>query len=355
MKVSDFDYELPEERIAQAPAEQRDASRLLAHEIGSDRTRHARFAELPELLRGGDLLVLNDTKVLPARLFGRRASGGRVEFLLVEPLASGRWQAMVNPARKLHAGEVVIAAEGEIEVHVGERVIEASGKPSPYWEVELTARGGTPADPVPLLEAHGRVPLPPYIHREGGDAPEDSARYQTVYARTAGAIAAPTAGLHFTEGLLARIEQRGVERATVTLHVGPGTFRPVDALEVGEHRMHSERFHLPAATVDAIEACRRRGGRVVAVGTTCVRVLESRVRPDGSLEAGEGRTELFVTPGFPFRAVDVLLTNFHLPRSTLLMLVAAFAGRERILRLYEEAIAERYRFFSYGDAMLLCR
>ena len=223
--------------------------------------------------------------------------------------------------------------------------------------LQATRALGRMHDPeaVPLLEAFGHVPLPPYLPREGGDAPEDSERYQTVYAREAGAIAAPTAGLHFTEGLLERLERRGVERATVTLHVGPGTFRPVDGEEVGEHRMHSERFHLPVATVEAIEACRRRGGRVVAVGTTCVRVLESRVRPDGSLEAGEGRTELFITPGFSFGAVDVLLTNFHLPRSTLLMLVAAFAGRERILRLYEEAVVEEYRFYSYGDAMLLCR
>lgn len=354
MKVSDFDYELPEDRIAQVPAGRRDASRLLVHQRAADRTRHASFAELPELLREGDLLVVNDTRVLPARLFGRRASGGRVEFLFCEPLPNGSWRAMVNPARKLHAGEVVRAAGGEIELHIGERELEESGKPSPYWEVALTGRDGAPVDPTALLEGHGNVPLPPYIHREGGEVPEDAERYQTVYARVAGAIAAPTAGLHFTDEVLAELDRRGVDRATLTLHVGPGTFRPVDVEDTSEHRMHSERFHLPAETVERIAACRRRGGRVVAVGTTCVRVLESRARADGSLEAGEGRTELFITPGFPFRVVDVLLTNFHLPKSTLLMLVAAFVGRERILRLYEEAIAEEYRFYSYGDAMLLC-
>jgi S-adenosylmethionine:tRNA ribosyltransferase-isomerase len=328
----------------------------LRHEVGADRTRHVVFSELPDLLRRGDLLVLNDTKVLPARLYGQRSSGGVVEFLFVEPLDSGRWQAMVNPARKLRAGEVVTAASGAVLVRPVERVIEPDGKPSAYWVVELFAGGGEIIDPVRLLEEHGHIPLPPYIHREGRDAPDDpvdSERYQTVYASEAGAVAAPTAGLHFTEELLDELERGGIERAMVTLHVGPGTFRPVEVEELTEHRMHFERFDLPEATIDKIEACRERGGRVVAVGTTCVRVLEACARPDGSMRPGPGRTDLFIAPGYEFRAVDLLLTNFHLPRSTLLMLVAAFVGRERILRLYQEAIEARYRFYSYGDAMLL--
>ncbi len=353
MKLSDFDYELPPERIAQRPAGKRDAARLLVHDVAADATEHRTFADLPLLLRAGDLLVLNDTRVLPARLYGRRASGGAVEFLFLEPVAPGAtaWTAMVNPARKLKPGEVVTLEGGALEARLLER-------PGDEWHVELRAPDDPDANVVALLERHGRMPLPPYIERGDRarrlDPPAedtlDRERYQTVYAARAGAVAAPTAGLHFTRELLAELEDRGVHRATVTLHVGAGTFLPVAAENVEDHEMHAERFTLPAETVEAVRAARAAGGRVVAVGTTSVRVLE---HGGGELVPGTGETRLFLRPGSPFRVVDAMLTNFHLPRSTLLMLVSAFAGRERVLRLYREAIERGYRFYSYGDAMLL--
>ena len=356
MKVSDFDYDLPADLIAQIPAERRDAARLLVHEVATDATRLGHVADLSEFLRAGDLLVLNDTRVLPARLMGRRGSGGRVEFLFVEPRTEGRWCAMVNPARKLKAGEIVTAEGSAAEVRMVERVIEPDGKPSAMWIVELSDGGDDSRGVVEILESEGRMPLPPYIERAAQEDPrgvQDLERYQTVYAREAGAVAAPTAGLHFDDALFERLETQGIERAFVTLHVGPGTFLPVKVEDVEAHRMHSERFSLSPQTVAAIEACRARGGRVIAVGTTSVRVLESMVDSKGKLMAGEGRTEIFIHPGCEFRVIDGLLTNFHLPRSTLLMLVATLAGRERILSLYQRAIEERLRFYSYGDAMLL--
>jgi len=364
VKPADFDYELPAELVAQVPAARRDEARLFVHRAREDESEHRRVADLPELLAPGDLLVVNDTRVVPARLYGRRRSGGRVEFLFLEPAprpdAPRAWKTLVNPARKLHPGERV-DVDGGLAVRLIERpVLEGgAGRPRPEWIAELLGPAGEAgADPLELLERHGHVPLPPYIERsaESGGAAEveqrDRERYQTVYARVPGAAAAPTAGLHFTPELLERLARAGVESARVTLHVGLGTFQPLKVDDLADHRMHGERYELPAETVERIAAARRRGGRVVAVGTTTARVLE-HVASLGELAASRGTTELFLRPGSRFRAVDALLTNFHLPRSSLLVLVSAFVGRERVLRLYREAVERRYRFYSYGDAMLL--
>ena len=348
MKLSEFDYELPEERIAQSPAEPRDAARLFVHHIAADRSEHREVRDLAALLAPGDLLVLNDTRVLPARLLGRRASGGKLELLLFQPQA-GLWRALVRPAGRMRAGERVELEQGALRARLVRRL------EGPEWEVEIEL-GADGASVEELLERHGRMPLPPYIRREAGDASlaaRDRERYQTVYARERGAVAAPTAGLHFTPELLAALEARGIERTQVTLHVGLGTFQPVTAENVEEHVMHSERFVLPESAERAVRAARERSGRVVAVGTTSVRVLESCASGGGLVRAGKGETRIFLKPGDKLQATDALLTNFHLPRSTLLMLVSAIAGRERILRLYAEALAREYRFFSYGDAMLL--
>jgi S-adenosylmethionine:tRNA ribosyltransferase-isomerase len=343
MKPSDFDYELPEDLVAQEPVSPRDASRLLVLPAAGPPV-HRRFEDLAELLDPADLLVLNDTKVIPARLVGRRASGGKVELLLCEPLAGGlgrRWRAMGQASKPIRAGTVV-----ELD-GLSARVEAAEGEG--FYEVVLDREG---AELEAALARAGRIPLPPYIRREPVEL--DRERYQTIWARAPGSAAAPTAGLHFTEGLLARLEARGVRRAAVTLHVGPGTFLPVRAGSIEDHRMHPERYEVSAATAAEIEACRARGGRVVAVGTTSVRTLESAF--DGTrVSPGSGRTSLFIRPGHAFRAVDALVTNFHLPRSTLLMLVCALGGTDRVLAAYREAVARRYRFFSYGDAMLLVR
>ncbi len=345
MDVSALDFALPGELIAQAPVEPRDASRLLVLPGGGGPTRHLRFRDLPSLLREGDLLVLNDSRVIPARLLGRKESGGRVEVLLVEPAAAGaagepaRWVAMAQASKPIRPGLRIDLGGLAAEV-VG---VEGEG----FYELRFDR------DETALLETVeriGRVPLPPYIQREPG--PADRERYQTVLAREPGSVAAPTAGLHFTPDLLAGLASRGVERATVTLHVGPGTFLPVRSPTMEEHRMHAERYVVPEATAMAFDAVRRRGGRVVAVGTTVVRTIESAFH-DGALRAGPGKTDIFIRPGHEFRAVDGLVTNFHLPRSTLLALVCALGGTERILAAYQEAIEERYRFFSYGDAMAL--
>lgn len=351
MKVSDFDYELPAERIAQLPAEPRDAARLLVHRRGAEETRLDTVAGLGSYLRPGDLLVLNDTRVLPARLPARRASGGAVELFFVEPAGEGSWRAMVRPAKKLRPGEVVEAGGGALRARLVARCPAKDGSPSPLWEVELEEQGCARAPVEELLEAHGQVPLPPYIEREA--APADRERYQTVYATEPGAVAAPTAGLHLTPELLARLEAAGVETTRVTLHVGLGTFLPVAVEEAEDHEMHSERYQLSEESAGQVAACRARGGRVVAVGTTSVRVLEACSAEGGDPRPGSGRTDLFIRPGYEFRCVDGLLTNFHLPRSTLLMLVSALAGRERVLSLYRRAVEEGLRFYSYGDAMLL--
>ena len=353
MRLSDFDYALPEERIAQHPLPVRDRARLFVHERATDRSHHSVVCQLSTFLRAGDLLVVNDTRVLRSRLFARRASGGRVEFLLLEPSpeAPHAWTALVHPARRLQLGQRLALEQTEYSLHLLSRARNADGSAGMEWSVQIEGAPGRPLDPVPILERAGHVPLPPYVAR--ADDVQDGTGYQTVYARAPGAVAAPTAGLHFTAELLDELARAGVERAALTLHVGPGTFQPVKCESIAEHRMHAERFELPQDTVEAVRRVRARGGRVVAVGTTVVRVLESCVDARGDLVPQRGSTRLFLTPGARFRVVDALLTNFHLPRSTLLMLVCAFAGRERVLRLYGEAIEHGYRFYSYGDAMLL--
>ncbi len=345
MDVSELDFALPEELIAQAPVDPRDASRLLVVPRSGGALRHLRFADLPELLAPGDLLVLNDSRVIPARLLGNKESGGRVEVLLVEPAPEragdgrARWIAMAQASKPIRVG-TRIRFEG-----LGAEVVRVEG--DGFYELDFDRDEAGLEEAVARI---GRVPLPPYIRREPGDA--DRERYQTVVAREPGSVAAPTAGLHFTPELLGRLASRGVERATVTLHVGPGTFLPVRASRLDDHRMHAERYDVPEATARAYDAVRRRGGRVVAVGTTSVRTLESAITPDG-LRAGPGRTDIFIRPGHRFRAVDGLLTNFHLPRSTLLALVCAFGGTETVLHAYREAVGARYRFFSYGDSMAI--
>ena len=339
MLTSDFDYELPEDRIAQE-ALPRGESRLLVLPT-SGGPRHGHIRDLPDLLHPGDLLVVNDTRVIPARLFATRPTGGRVEILLVERRSELEWTALVKPGRRARPGTSLRVDEG-----LGVRVL-AKGRDGCHL-----LRFDRDVDP--LLQRLGHVPLPPYIKRP--DRAADRERYQTVWAAHPGAIAAPTAGLHFDDALLAALDERGVEIAPVTLHVGIGTFKPVTATLVHEHVMEAERWSVPAATAAAIARRRSAGGRVVAVGTTVVRTLEAgAAEHGGEVRAGAGATGLFITPGFSFTVVDLLLTNFHLPRSTLLMLVCAFAGRERVLAAYREAIRERYRFYSYGDAMLLER
>ena len=341
MLVSDFDFELPAGAVAQEAAP-RGQSRLLVVD-GAEEDRHRSIADLPRLLRRGDLLVINDTRVIPARLFARRdpeSGGGEVELLLVEKTGPRRWVVLARPGRKARPGtRLELAAD----LHATVREKHADGRHTIELDGELE----------PRLDELGHVPLPPYIAR--ADRPEDRERYQTVWAREPGAIAAPTAGLHFTVKLLDDLAAAGIERAAVTLHVGIGTFKPVTAELVHEHRMESERYEIPETTARAIARAKAAGGRVVAVGTTVVRALESAAVEGGEVRASAGRTEIFITPGHRFRVVDVLLTNFHLPRSTLLMLVAAFAGRERILAAYREAIGHGYRFYSYGDAMLVER
>lgn len=338
-----YRFELPPGAIAQTPADRRDEARLLVLPREAGAPRHRSIADLPAELESGDLLVLNDTRVLPARVLLRRASGGGVPALLLEAPAGERFRAMLVGRGKLRAGDVLTGPEGvelELERAEGEGV----------W----TLRAAGP-DVGAVLLAHGRMPLPPYIRREKErDARDalDRERYQTVFAAREGAVAAPTAGLHFTEPLLAELAARGVETATVTLHVGPGTFRPVRVDDLAAHRMHAERYDVPAPTAEAIRRTRAAGGRIVAVGTTVVRTLEAAWERDAP-RVGPGETDIFIRPPYAFRAIDALLTNFHLPESTLLMLVAALAGRRRILAAYEEAVREGYRFFSYGDAMLI--
>jgi S-adenosylmethionine:tRNA ribosyltransferase-isomerase len=360
--VADFDFELPPELIAQHPSAERSASRLLDASLlaGGGAAADRIFRELPGQLSPGDLLVFNDTRVIKARLLGHKASGGRVE-VLVERVAPVDLQARTEhpyrawvhlkaskkppPGAVLHLGGDR-AGMGAFEALVLGRV----GAAGELFELAFAG------EVFGLLERHGHVPLPPYI--EHGDDPDDEARYQTVFARHPGAVAAPTAALHFDDAVLAALKDRGVQTASLTLHVGAGTFQPVRGEQLDDHVMHSEWFDLPAATAEAVQQCRERGGRVVAVGTTTLRSLESAAReaaPGAPLTPGARDTQLFIRPGFDFRVVDRLITNFHLPRSTLMMLVSAFAGHAAVMALYRHAVRERYRFFSYGDAMLLAR
>ena len=340
--LSDFDFTLPEELIAQHPAAERSGSRLL--DGTGPQPVDRRFTDLPDLLLPGDLLVFNDTQVVKARLFGQKASGGKLELLIERVLSpstdSGHEVAAHMKVSKKPLPGAVLQMDGGFTATLLGRWPNVEG---PLYRFKLSS------DPYALMAQHGHVPLPPYITHT--DSQDDEQRYQTVFAKNPGAVAAPTAALHFDEATLARLAARGIERASVTLHVGAGTFQPVKTDNIAEHTMHFERFEVPAATHAAIAACKARGGRVVAVGTTTVRALESAAR----FGPGCDDTNIFITPGFEFQVVDVLLTNFHLPKSTLMMLVSALAGYEHIMALYQHAIAGRYRFFSYGDAMLLTR
>jgi S-adenosylmethionine:tRNA ribosyltransferase-isomerase len=335
--LGDFDFALPPDLIAQHPAAERSASRLLdgTGTAAVDRI----FRDLPSLLEPGDLLVFNDTQVVKARLFGEKPTGGKLELLIERVLPGDEAAAHMKVSKKPPPGTVLAMAGGFTATLLG-RWPDVDG---PLFRFRFSD------DPYALMERHGHVPLPPYI--EHADTAEDARRYQTVFARRPGAVAAPTAALHFDEAMLAALDARGVRRASVTLHVGAGTFQPVKTDDIAQHRMHSEWYDVPAATQQAIAELRERGGRLVAVGTTTVRTLESWARSGQS----QGDTDIFITPGFAFREVDLLITNFHLPKSTLLMLVGAFAGYEHMMDLYRHAIAQRYRFFSYGDAMLLAR
>ena len=340
MDVADFDFELPEELIAQQPLPGRSDSRLLVLDRQSGAIRDRAFRDLLELLDPGDLLVFNDTRVIPARLHARKTTGGRVELLVERVLDATTALAQLGANRKPAAGGRLIIEDTEHEVEVEGRVDE-------FWRVRLADPA---ADWLELLHAHGHMPLPPYIVRE--DDASDRERYQTVYGRKPGAVAAPTAGLHFDDALLAALDARGVQRAFCTLHVGAGTFQPVRVDRVEDHRMHPEWLDVSQALVDRIGATRAAGGRGIAAGTTAVRSLETAAS-DGALKPFTGDSRLFIYPGYRFRAIDGMITNFHLPGSTLVMLVSAFAGRESILRAYAHAVEERYRFFSYGDAMLI--
>ena len=338
MKTTDFDYELPPALIAQHPPEERDGARMLVLDPGTDTRIHSMVRELPSFLHPGDLLVLNDTRVLPARLRGLREGGGEAEVLLLRPSGSdGAWEALIRPGRRLGAGAQITFTGSPLTI-----AVEAKNSES------ARVRLGGVADPLSEVRRIGEMPTPPYIKERLAE----SERYQTVFSRVEGSAAAPTAGLHFTPDLLARIAARGVEIANVTLHVGLDTFRPVRVEDPAQHQIHREWFRVDHAAAAAVAETRRVGGRVVAVGTTCVRVLETVAANDG-IEAREGWTELLILPGHRFRAVDAMLTNFHLPKSTLLMLVSAFAGRERILAAYREAVEQTYRFYSFGDCMFI--
>ncbi len=339
MKTHDFWYDLPEELIAQTPLEQRDSSRLLVLNRQSGNVEHRHFFDILDYLKPGDCLVMNDSRVLPARLLGNRPTGGAVELLLLKDLGQKKWECLAKPGRKLLEGQEIVFGDGKLTATVvqvqpdGNRVVEFQ-----YDGIFLE-----------VLEQLGKMPLPPYIKAEL----QDRERYQTVYSREVGSAAAPTAGLHFTNELLDKIRDKGVSTAFVTLHVGLGTFRPVKADEIADHHMHSELCMISDETAELLNKTRKNGGRIICVGTTSCRTLESLVKEDGTFSAGSKWTEIFIYPGYRFQAMDGLITNFHLPESTLVMLVSAFAGRENVLSAYDEAVRQRYRFFSFGDAMCI--
>ncbi|MBQ1642630.1 MAG: tRNA preQ1(34) S-adenosylmethionine ribosyltransferase-isomerase QueA [Oscillospiraceae bacterium] len=336
MKKSDFWFDLPEELIAQTPLDKRDESKLLVVDKNTGALEHKSFHDLPSLLRKGDCLVLNDSRVLPARLLGSRESGGAVEILLLKDLGENRWECLSRPGRKTRPGTKLIFGNGELKAEVkevtegGNRIVEF------YYEGIF----------LEVLERLGKMPLPPYIHEEL----KDSERYQTVYSKELGSAAAPTAGLHFTNELLDEIRAKGVKTAFVTLHVGLGTFRPVKEENIEDHDMHSEFCMIPRETADIVNETKKNGGRIISVGTTSCRTLESFAEEDGTLKASSGWTDIFIYPGYRFKCIDALITNFHLPESTLIMLVSALAGRENVLNAYKAAVENRYRFFSFGDA-----
>lgn len=338
MKVSEFDYELPDELIAQTPVEPRDTSRLMVIDLASERIEHRHFYDLPEYLRPGDVLVVNESRVIPARLHGiREGTGSQIEVLLLHPISDCAWEALVKPGKRCPIGARLcfgreLTATVTAKTETGGRILEFA------WEGEFSA----------ILEKLGETPLPPYIKARL----EDKERYQTVYAKVEGSAAAPTAGLHFTTRLLGRLQEMGVKIVPLVLHVGVDTFRPVKAEQVEDHRMHSEYYYLAAEHAETINQCKADGGRVIAVGTTAVRTLETLCR-SGKVVPGSGWTDLFIYPGYEFKVIDGMVTNFHLPQSSLLMLVSAFAGLDLIKKAYHTAVEQRYRFFSFGDAMLL--
>ncbi|MBR6444645.1 MAG: tRNA preQ1(34) S-adenosylmethionine ribosyltransferase-isomerase QueA [Firmicutes bacterium] len=351
MRVDDFDYYLPQELIAQRPAEKRDGSRLLVVDRKSGKTEHRLFCDIIDYLEEGDHLILNDSKVLPARIFGeRKGTGAKIEFLLIKRIKDDRWETMVRPGRRVKPGDTIVFGEGaegkKLEAEVldygtdGTRIVEFS-----YDGIFMER-----------LEELGKMPLPPYIERQSDD--EDRDRYQTVYCREEGSVAAPTAGLHFTEELLKKAEDKGVKLCYVTLHVGIGTFRPVKADNVEDHHMHFEEYHIDEETAESINRAKQEGRRIISVGTTSTRTVESAAYFDEDkgiwqVKSGPGSTDIFIYPGYEFRIIESLITNFHLPKSTLLMLISALYDREKILEVYEEAVREKYRFFSYGDAMFI--
>lgn len=347
MKTAVFDFELPPELIAQHPAQRREQSRMLVVRRQEGTIEHRHFFDLPQFLKKSDLLVVNNTRVIPARIFGRKpVTGGKVEILLLEEICPGTWDILLHAARRPKVGSIITLGEGQaVAVLLSDG---AKGRATIKIESERPW--------LEVLEEIGIPPLPPYIARKQETAEqivEDRERYQTVYAREPGAVAAPTAGLHFTDGIFQTLEKQGVRRAEVTLHVGLGTFRPVDAENVEDHRMEPERYTISEETAKRIEETKSAGGRVVAVGSTSVRTLETAAAEHGSVVPCSGRSSLFIYPPYSFKVVDAMLTNFHLPKSTLIMMVCALAGRELILRAYEEAVKEKYRFYSYGDCMLI--
>ena len=339
MKTSDFYYDLPEELIAQTPLQKRDTSRLLALNRVTGEIAHKHFYDILDYLNPGDCLVMNDSRVLPARLLGHRPTGGAVEVLLLRDLGDKKWECLVKPGRKMQVGNEVIFGNGELTATVVE--VQETGNRVVQFHYEGIF--------LEVLERLGKMPLPPYIKEEL----EDQERYQTVYSREVGSAAAPTAGLHWTRELLEKAREKGVKTAFVTLHVGLGTFRPVKAENISEHHMHAELCMISQETADILNKTKAEGGRIICVGTTSCRTLESLVNEDGSFEPKSKWTEIFIFPGYSFKAMQGLITNFHLPESTLVMLVSAFAGREHVLHAYEEAVKEKYRFFSFGDAMFI--